>query len=215
MRITTVKVLGLVAALAVAGCGGDEAPVATGVGAGPTTSTGDATTSTTVGSPTTTAASTAGGIDLLEDADTDAKSGPDGATAYGQLVDVAIGRHEGFDRVVFSFRDDGVPLYRVEYVESPITEDGSGEVLDVPGEGYLFVRMEPASAYDMQAGDESYTGPDRLEGAAAGTSEVQEVVKTGDFEAVLGWVIGLADVVDFRVDTLTNPGRIVIDVRNH
>jgi hypothetical protein len=28
-------------------------------------------------------------------------------------------------------------------------------------------------------------------------------------------VIGLADKVDFRVDTLMDPGRIVIDVRNH
>ena len=205
--ITTAKVLGLVAALAVAGCGDEKEPVQTGAGA--TSSTTDEPTSTTG------ATSTTGGIDPLPDADADPKSGPDGATEYGQLADVQIGRHEGFDRVVFAFRGNGVPGYRVEYVDPPITEDASGKVVEVDGDAFLFVRMEPASAYDMEAGEASYTGPARLDGSDAGTSEVQEVVKTGDFEAVLGWVIGLADEVDFRVYTLTNPGRIVVDVRNH
>jgi hypothetical protein len=204
--ITTAKVLGLVATLAVAGCGTDTEPAQTGAGG---TSTTEATTSTTG------ATSTTGGIDPLVGADADPESGPVGGTEYGQLVDVKIGRHEGFDRVVFTFRGNGVPGFRVEYVNPPITEDASGEVVEVDGGAFLFVRTEPASAYDMEAGKASYTGSDHLEGSEVGTSEVQEVVKTGDFEAVLSWVVGLADRVDFRVDTLTNPGRIVIDVRNH
>lgn len=201
--ITMVKVLGLVAALAIVGCGGDNEPGRTG------------TNSTTGDTTTTSASSTSGGIDPLEGADTDPKTGPGPAMNYGQLVGVEIGRHEGFDRIVFEFRGKSVPGYRVEYVDPPITEDASGKVVAVDGDAFLFVRMEPASAYDMAAGEASYKGPDRVEGSDAGTSEVQEVVKTGDFEAVLGWVIGLADKVDFRVDTLMDPGRIVIDVRNH
>ena len=171
--MTMAKVLGLVSTLAISGCGGDKEPAEPGPGA--TSSTTEATTSTTG------ATSTTGGIDPLAGANTDPKSGPAGATEYGQLVDVRIGRHEGFDRVVFAFRGNGVPGFRVEYVNPPITEDGSGEVVEVDGDAFLFVRMEPASAYDMEAGKASYTGSDRLEGSAAGTSEVREVVRTGDF----------------------------------
>jgi hypothetical protein len=208
MRIITMaKLLGLVATLAAAGCGNDNGPAQAGSGA--TSSTTEATTSTTR------ATSTTGGIDPLVGADAGPKSGPVGATEYGQLVDVRIGRHEGFDRVVFAFRGNGVPGFRVEYVNPPIHQDASGDVVEVDGDAFLLVHMEPASGFDMDAGKESYTGSRRLEGSAAGTSQVQEVVNTGDFEAVLSWVVGLADRVDFRVDTLTNPGRIVVDVRNH
>jgi hypothetical protein len=44
---------------------------------------------------------------------------------------------------------------------------------------------------------------------------VREVVRTGDFEAVLSWAVGLDDRVDFRVLTLDGPPRLVVDFRNH
>jgi hypothetical protein len=40
-------------------------------------------------------------------------------------------------------------------------------------------------------------------------------VRTGDFEAVLSWAVGLGDRVDFRVGTLDDPARLVVDFRNH
>jgi hypothetical protein len=177
----------------------------------PTATSIPATSASTSLSPTT----TADGIDPMTGANRDPKTGPAGETGYGQLVNVAIGRHEGFDRVVFTFRGDRLPGYRVSYGERPVIQDGSGHEIAVDGAGLLFVRLEPASGYDFDAGAPSYRGPDRLHGIDAGASQVREVVKTGDFEAVLGWVIGLADVVDFRVLTLTGPGRLVVDVRNH
>ena len=48
------------------------------------------------------------------------------ARAIALLERVAVGRHEGYDRVVFQFRGEGLPGYRVEYVEPPLKEDGSG-----------------------------------------------------------------------------------------
>jgi hypothetical protein len=77
--------------------------------------------------------------------------------------------------------------------------------------------MEPASGFDLSVpeGELVYTGPRRLEGADAGTSVVREIVRTGDFEAVLTWAVGLSDRVDFRVTTLDGPPRLVIDFRNH
>jgi hypothetical protein len=41
---------------------------------------------------------------------------------------------------------------------------------------------------------------------------VREVVRTGDFEAVLTWAIGLDERVGFRVSTLDNPSRLVVDL---
>jgi hypothetical protein len=77
--------------------------------------------------------------------------------------------------------------------------------------------MEPASGFDLNTGEGVmiYKGPRRLEGSAAGTSIVQELVRTGDFEAVLTWAIGLSDKVDFRVRAAMSPPRLIIDLRNH
>jgi hypothetical protein len=103
------------------------------------------------------------------------------------------------DSVTFTFRD-GAPGYLVEYVEPPITQDGSGEEMTVGGEAYLSVRMEPASGVDLSGDEfvETYVGPDRIDGVAG--SVLVEVVRTGDFEAVLNWVIGLDAQRPFRVD---------------
>jgi hypothetical protein len=60
-----------------------------------------------------------------------------------------------------------------------------------------------------------YTGPRRISGKRAGTSVIVEAVQISDFEAVLSWAIGLSDRVDFRVTTLHDPARLVVDFRNH
>jgi hypothetical protein len=79
------------------------------------------------------------------------------------------------------------------------------------------VRMEPASGFDLSVpeGELVYTGPRRISGTKAGTSTVREVVRAGDFEAVLAWAVGLGDRVDFRVRALAGPPRLVVDFRNH
>jgi hypothetical protein len=133
------------------------------------------------------------------------------------LVDrIAVGRHEGYDRVVFQFRN-GLPGYRIEYVDPPLKEDGSGNPVSVQGNAIVLVRMDPASGFDLNTGEGVmvYKGPKRIHGSAAGTSVVQELVRTGDFEAVLSWAIGLSDKVDFLVRTATSPARLIVDFRNH
>src|SRR5688572_21757734 len=42
------------------------------------------------------------------------------------LTDVQVGRHDTFDRIVFTFRE-GLPGYRIAYVQPPIVQDGSGQ----------------------------------------------------------------------------------------
>jgi hypothetical protein len=127
---------------------------------------------------------------------------------------VAVGAHDGFDRVVFEFQNH-LPGYRVEYARPPFFEDGSGARVDVGGHDFVAVRIEPASGFDASAGGGRlvYTGPKRIEGADAGADVVRELARTGDFEGVVSWVIGLDDRVDFRVLRLDGPPRLVIDFR--
>jgi hypothetical protein len=194
--------LGLILAttLAVSGCGGDNGTPA----ANP-----PATTTAPMGTTT-------DGIDPLEGAGTTPVQGESVGFEIALLERVAIGRHEGFDRVVFQFKNH-LPGFRVEYVERPLKEDGSGNVIKVEGGAVVLVRMEPASGFDLSVdeGEMVYTGPRRLEGPAAGTSIVREVVRTGDFEAVLSWAVGVEDKVDFRVRTALGPARLIVDFRNH
>jgi hypothetical protein len=196
----------LLLAVLLVGCGDDD-----------TTEAADTSTTTTEANDdgSTTSSSPVDGIDPLPGAGTE----PVHIDAEGEgtalLTDVRVARHEGFDRVVFEF-DGPLPEVDVEYVEPPISEDGSGDEIEVRGDAFLQVTMRPASGFDLSGeGEQTYDGPTRLVGEDAGTSVIQEVVRNGDFEAVLAWVIGISDRIDFRVDTLVDPSRVVVDVRNH
>jgi hypothetical protein len=188
-------------AAALAGCADDET---------------EATTTTAPGTTSATATTETGGIDTLEGASTTAVTGEARAQETALHERLAVARHEGYDRVVFEFTNV-VPGYRVEYVEGPLKEDGSGNPVRVAGNHVVVVRMEPASGFDLNTAEGVivYKGPRRISGSDAGTSVVRELVRAGDFEAVLNWAIGLEDRVDFRVLTLDSPPRLVVDFRNH
>jgi hypothetical protein len=204
IAIALVSSLSLVAAA----CGDDVS------GAIDTSST--TTTATPAVTPTTRADE--GGIDPMSDASTSPVSVPVPADAAGGaalLSAVRASRHEGYDRVVFEFTTaSSLPGYSVSYVDEPVTEDGSGKEVDVAGDHVLLVRMEHASGVDLtkESAPQTYTGPTRF---TPGTPEVTELVRTGDFEAVLSWAIGVHDKAAFRVLTLGNPARLVVDVQNH
>jgi hypothetical protein len=187
-----VRALLLVAAVAVlAGCGGNG-------GTAPAT-----TTATTTGAVTTTPAG-------LEGASTAPVTLKSDLGEVALLTAVRAASHDGYDRVVFEFRN-GVPGYDVGYVERPVRADGSGEPVTVDGGAVLLVRMEPALDADLtkESAPRTYTGPARLR---PGTTAVAELVRTGGFEAVLTWAAGVDEKRPFRVTRLEGPPRIVIDV---
>jgi hypothetical protein len=129
------------------------------------------------------------------------------------LADVRVAGHGGFDRVTFEFRDGDVPGYRVRFVDPPITEDASGNEVEVDGAAFLEIIMTPASGVDLsgETYEETYTGPARI--GPSDTASIAELVRTGDFEAVLTWHLGLGAEAPFAVGTLQDPPRLVIDVR--
>ena len=171
-----------------AGCGGndDEAPVATAT----------TTITTTVPAP--------------DGASTEPVVWKGASTEVELLTDVRAARHPGYDRLVFEFRK-GLPGYDVRYVEPPVRADGSGAAVAVAGGAVLRVRMEPALDADLtqESAPRTYTGPTRF---SPDTAAVIELVRTGGFEAVLTWSIGVEREQPFRVTRLQDPPRLVIDV---
>lgn len=174
-----------------------------------------ATTQATTGTQTVTQSGTGtvDGIDPMDEASTDPVTVPATNEETALLTDVRAARHEGYDRVVFEF-GNVVPGYDVRYVAKPVHADASGLVVPVAGNHVVQVRMENALDADLthESAPPTYTGPQRF---SPGTPEVVELVRAGGFEAVLTWVAGLNDRVDFRVLTLQGPPRLVVDFRNH
>lgn len=184
------------------------------------------TSSTTVpapGSSTTAAPTTTGGAAVtatttpapgLPEASEAQRSAPSDGTGTALLKTVRVGRNPGFERIVFEFAGTSVPGYRIQWVDGPILADGSGEPVDVDGEAFLEMIMEPASGVDLSAPQLTivYDGPDRIP-VAGQTVLITDLVRTGDFEAVLSWAAGTTEKVPFRVLRLTSPTRIVVDLQ--
>ena len=202
----------LLALTTFAGCNGsddDDSTSASTSTSSTTSTTSPATTTSTSVAPSTTSTSPAPGPDGTTDP-TSAPA-PPGANEVALLTQVRVAAQAGADRVVFEFVDDQLPGYDIAYIDGPARADGSGDVVDVEGDALLQVRFEPASGVDLRAGtfEPTYTGPPRL---AGDTEVVTEVVRSGDFEANLTWVIGVEREVPFRVEVLDGPPRVVIDL---
>ena len=132
---------------------------------------------------------------------------PAGAQSTPTLVDVRAGRHAGFDRVVFEFRG-AVPATRhVRYVDQ-LVQDGSGEPVSVAGGADLEVVFEGANAHD-QSGNPTVS-PRRF---SPGFTALKEVAQVSDFEAVVTYGLGVDRERPFTVSTLSNPSRLVVDIR--
>jgi hypothetical protein len=207
----------LAGALLVAGCGGGADGGDDGATAGSTSSppAASSTAAAAPGEPTDGGGSTDG-------AGTDGDSGgappfpantdPDTAEpAAGSLVgitDVRLGRHEGFDRVVFEAGGEGAPGWDVRYVDAPSSQ-GSGDDVAVAGEAVLQVTLS-GTGYPGDTGVDEWAGPDPLR--SGDTEVVTEVVWDGTFEGTSVAFVGTSARTPFRVYRLEDPARVVLEV---
>lgn len=117
------------------------------------------------------------------------------------ITDVRVGANDGFDRFVVEFEGEVGP-YFVSYVDQ-VSQDGSGAPVPVDGEAFLQVSLngvpnEPAAPQDTI--DAGLTGLIQVVGAGAG------------FEATVSYGLGTAAAAGFRVFTLIEPTRLVVDI---
>jgi len=192
-------VTALFALLLLAACtGGDNDPGAAPSSAGPPAmSTGAADPSGSVGtepreSPT-------------FPADTSDDGGPAqaGATsdAPGRMhvTGLRVAAHDGYDRLVIDLSSAGVPRWQVRYSEA--SGPGGGPV-SMPGSAFLRIALATGATPGVQTAS-SVTGSGVIEAART----------TGLFEGSEEVLAGLRGTLPFRAFALTDPGRIVIDVR--
>jgi hypothetical protein len=137
-----------------------------------------------------------------------------GASAAAQapnpvLVAIRASHHSpagrpAFDRVAFQFRGGLPSSVRVRYVKR-VVADASGKRVRVPGRALLAVRLAPADAHDA-------SGPTAPARVAFRLPNVMTAVRSGDFEAVTSYALGLAKRAPVHVVRLHHPSRIAVDV---
>jgi hypothetical protein len=127
------------------------------------------------------------------------------------LTDVSLDSGNCSAKVVFEFEAPGAG-FEVSYQAEDVAkiEDASGNPIAVAGGAYLVVKLTPAMTAKID-GDQvtkTYTGPRRLE--VDDDPIVRDVVKTGDFEGVVTWVIGLDRKRRFTTDT--HESQLVVEI---
>jgi hypothetical protein len=115
----------------------------------------------------------------------------------------------GFDRIVFTCEGFHHPTWKVRYVHPPIQQCASGNNIAVTGNAFLQISMDTAQAH-TDAGQPTITDRDRH----LNCPNLKQLVLTCDFEAKVGFVLGLNSKKPYRVVELQNPTRLVIDVKN-
>lgn len=191
-------------AVLLSGCGGDEPTEPASAG------------STTVSS----GAAEPGGVDGTDDDDGAAAEAPEfpgdaepdtadpSADARLTVSDIRIGRHDGFDRVVFEVGGEGTPGWDVRYVDAASSQ-GSGEPVEVAGSAVLQVTLTGMGyPYDTGVDEWSSSGPVTGEG----TQTVTEVAWDATFEGTSVAFVGTSAEAPFRVYLLEGPTRVVVEV---
>jgi hypothetical protein len=196
----------VVLAFAVAGCGTSRSS-----NEQPATTAPTSTNPTSPPSMATTTSTTASCQPLAGASLTPKKSPAQMNPVTRYLTDVSIEPQTCSDQVVFEFEDGHAPGYDVSYqpASAAKVEDASGNPVEIDGDAFLVVKLTSAMTAKIH-GDQvtkTYTGSKRL----AGKPPITEVVKTGDFESVVTWVIGLDQKRPFSVDTSAGTVSVTID----
>ena len=169
-------------------------------------------------------------------------SGPVSGTLEAAMVLDAVWaeRHQGFDRIVFTFQHlDSSPgaeadlpaVYAVSADAPPFTFRASGKPLAVEGRAFLrvnFLDMYGHPSPDRAWSDDTRSDHTRFDHPKAveafsdrspaelrpGLDVVAQICPSDDFEGYLEWIIGLTRGARWRVSRLDAPVRLLVDVEN-
>jgi hypothetical protein len=146
------------------------------------------------------------------------RGGTEGKIA--QLVDVRVGTHHGYDRVVFEFAAPsgdgakyfGLPPYDLHRAIPPLHEDPSGEPVSLDGSNFAWVVFHGGTGVEFDDSEDgytlTYTGPKDFKRDYRTLAEARQM---GDFEATLSWAFGLNRDSCWKVHELSGPVRLAID----
>lgn len=128
-----------------------------------------------------------------------------------QVTQTALraGEHDGYDRIVLEFAGNALPGYRIEYLEDDARQCGSGMAVLLAGSAILEISLNGTVAHD-EGGTPTVTNSN----PTPGFPTLLEIQGTCDFEGMVSWAAGLDSRQPFRVIELSNPTRLVIDVKH-
>ncbi|WP_245813938.1 AMIN-like domain-containing (lipo)protein [Rhodococcus marinonascens] len=139
--------------------------------------------------------------------DTAPQSSLPSASADLTLTDVRVGRHPGFDRVVYEFTGTGTPGWRARYVDSA-TQDNCNKPISVTGNGIIQIYINRITFPYDNSGVRSFSP---VPGTGSVVTEVREGVSwsEGDMQSFIGTARSQRP---FTVFTLSGPTRVVVDI---
>lgn len=121
---------------------------------------------------------------------------------------IRTGRHACFERVVIDFAGSGLlPGRRVEYVRDPVLLSPSDMTVNIRGNATLVIKVASWMGDPLNGVD---PGPSQI--FPTNVSKIKELRLIENFEGMHQWAVGLDRARPFRLFTLTNPPRIVVDI---
>lgn len=138
-----------------------------------------------------------------------------GEATHAPIVDVRIGEHADFDRIVFEFDpgsgDSGaLPEWLLREETGTPREPGSGDPIDVAGERVLHLTLLGGTKLTAEF-EITYEGPTEFRPRSP---QLVEFIEAGDFEAVSDWYAGINAEPCLRAFGLEGPPRLVIDLQH-
>ena len=131
---------------------------------------------------------------------------PDGGPLT--VTDVRVGHRGSFDRITFEIGGLGQAGWLIEDEDDPRSQK-RGDPVEVAGDAVLRVALR-GMAYPTDAPEEPYGGPERLQPER--TTAIVEVVQDVLHEGYQDVFIRLDAERAYRLERLTDPQRIVIDI---
>lgn len=127
--------------------------------------------------------------------------------AMSTVTEVRTWPHDEFERIVFTFEPD-VSGYHVEYVDRPVRQCGSGEVVELPGDAWLSIKLEPAQAHTEE-------GRPTIEERTRDLDydNIKRIKLICDFEGQVEWIVAVTSPTRYRTLELRDPSRLVVDVK--
>ena len=131
------------------------------------------------------------------------------------LKDARTGVHADYDRFVLEFEEDpdepdGAPdSFQILWSSGTPESIGSGEPITIQGAHTLEIYL---LGYGYARNDSAEPSQAPIVLTPTRTSNLRQAIWDGEFEGVLHWILGVENKTDFRVLSISNPPRLVIDI---
>src|SRR3989441_7941545 len=128
-----------------------------------------------------------------------------GKTGVANTITARVGELATYDRFVLQF-ESIVPTYSVTRQDKPVFPLGaSGQTVTLSGTAGVLVRVHSATGATTFTGSTDLIHPEY--------QVLKEARQTEDFEGYVSWGLGLTKPTCIRAFTLSDPARLVVDLR--